>query len=53
MDSFDAVCASATEQEQCVAVWIQLKVILNDIDQAIQLFAHVGVSCTDIDPIDM
>lgn len=53
VDCFDPVCASAAEQEQCIAVRIKLKVILNDINQTIQLLPHICISCTDIDFFNM
>ena len=53
MDCFDPVCPPAAKQKQCIAVWVQLKVILNDIYQAIQLLPHISIAGTDIDFFDM
>ena len=43
MDCLDPVCTSSAEKEQGITVRIQLKAVLDDIYQAIQLFSHIRV----------
>ena len=48
MNGFDPVGPASAEKEDCITVWIQLEIILDYIDQAVQLLAHVCISGTDI-----
>lgn len=48
MDRLNAVRPPAAEQKQCIAAWIQLKVVPDDIDQTVQLFSHFCISSADV-----
>ena len=53
MNSFDPVGPAPAEKEDCIAVWVQLEIILDYIYQAVQLLAHVCIAGTDIYLLDM
>ena len=53
MNCFDPVCFSPTKKENCIAIRIKFKVILNDIKQSTQLLPHIGIPGTDINMINM
>ena len=53
MNGFDPVGPAPAEKEDCITVWIQLEIILDYIDQAVQLLAHVCISGTDIYLLDV
>ena len=43
VDCLDPVRTFSAEEEQGIAVRIKLKAVLDDIDQTVQLFSHIGV----------
>ena len=51
-ERLDAVRPPAAKQEERVPGGVHLKLVLNDGDQTIYGFAHVGVATDDVDPVD-
>ena len=48
MDGLDPVGPAAAEKEDCIAVWVQLEIILDYIYQAVQLLAHVCIAALSL-----